>query len=114
MVALHQDGTLITEASPARRNEVISIYGTGFGPYNQPVIDGFTIAPSPLLTLADPVTVLTGGLTLTPDWAGAAPGMVGTTQLNLKIVDSLPQAAVLDLIFTAGGQQSSIVKLPVE
>jgi uncharacterized protein (TIGR03437 family) len=114
MVALHQDGTLITTDSPARRNEVISIYGTGFGPYSQPVIDGFNVALTPLLTQTDPVTVLTSGLTLTPDWAGAAPGMVGTTQLNFRIVDSLPHAAVLDVAVTAGGQQSSVVKLPVE
>jgi uncharacterized protein (TIGR03437 family) len=114
MVALHQDGTLVTTDSPARRNEVISIYGTGFGPYNQPVIDGFTIANSPLLTLMDPVSVLTSGMTLTPEWAGAAPGMVGTTQLNLRIVDGLPHAAVLDVAVTAGGSQSSVVKLPVE
>ncbi len=114
IVALHQDGTLITQDSPARRNEVISIYGTGFGPYNKPVIDGFTIANSPLFTLADPVSVLTSGLTLTPDWAGAAPGMVGTTQLNLRIVDGLPHGTVLDVAVSAGGQQSSVVKLPVE
>jgi len=114
MVALHQDGSLVTQASPARRNEVISFYGTGFGPYNKPVIDGFNVAPTPLLTVADPVSVLTGGLTLTPDWAGAAPFMVGTTQVNLKIVDSIPHGTVLDVAVSAGGQQSSVVKLPVE
>jgi uncharacterized protein (TIGR03437 family) len=114
MVALHQDGTLITPASPARHNEVISIYGTGFGPYNHPVIDGFNVDPAVLLTMADAVSVLTSGMTLTPDWAGAAPGMVGTAQLNLRIVDGFPPASTVDLVFTAGGQQSSVVKLPVE
>lgn len=114
MVALHQDGTVVTQDSPARRNEVISFYGTGFGPYNKPVVDGFTIANSPLLTVLDQVSVLTSGLTLAPDWAGAAPGMVGTTQVNFKIVDSLPHGTVLDLAVSAGGQQSSVVKLPVE
>jgi uncharacterized protein (TIGR03437 family) len=66
------------------------------------------------LTVADPVSVLTGGLTLTPDWAGAAPGMVGTTQVNLRISDKLPTATTLDVTVSAGGQQSSVVKLPVE
>ena len=34
-VALHEDGSPVTIESPAKRNELISLIGTGFGPYNR-------------------------------------------------------------------------------
>ncbi len=114
VLALHEDGTMITSDSPARRNEMVTIYGTGFGPYNQKVIDGFIIAPTQSLTVADPVAVIAGSATVQPEWAGAAAGMVGTTIVRWRITDDVPSAATIDMAVTVNGKQSNTVKLPVE
>ena len=42
-VAFHQDGTAVTVASPAKRTEIVTVLGTGFGPYNRRVPEGFAV-----------------------------------------------------------------------
>ena len=59
-VALHEDGSPVTTASPAKRTETISLIGTGFGPYSRKLIDGFVTPPTPLNALVDPVEVVVG------------------------------------------------------
>lgn len=112
--ALHQDGTPITLASPARRNEIVSLYGTGFGPYSQQISDGFPAPMSPLLPVIDPVTVNAGSVSLPDTWAGAAPGIAGVAIVQFQIVDSIPSAANVNIVVTAGGKPSATVQLPVE
>jgi uncharacterized protein (TIGR03437 family) len=115
VAALHQDNTLITPDSPARRGEVISIYGTGFGPYDHPTVDGFPVPmPPPLYVTADPVAVQIAGATLPAVWAGAAPGMTGIAIVQLKIDDPIPAGTTVDLVVTVNGKPSNTVKLPVE
>ena len=40
-VALHEDGSPVTLASPAKRDETITLVGTGFGPYDRRAVEGF-------------------------------------------------------------------------
>jgi uncharacterized protein (TIGR03437 family) len=114
-LAVHQDATLITTDSPARPNEVISIYTNGLGPYNQTASDGY---PAPATTLwpeADSVSVVIGGsLTLAPYWAGAAPQMIATSVVQLQISPKIPTGTTVDLVISANGKSSSSVKLPVQ
>jgi uncharacterized protein (TIGR03437 family) len=112
--ALHEDGSLITLDSPARRGEIVSLYGTGFGPYSQTVIDGFPPPMSPLLAVTDPVTVNAGSVSLPATWAGAAPGIAGVAIAQFQIVDSIPSAANVNIVVTSGGKPSAIVQLPVQ
>jgi uncharacterized protein (TIGR03437 family) len=114
VLALHEDGTLITPDSPARRNELVTLYGTGFGPYNQKIIDGFINPPDQTLVLADPVSVIAGSATVAPEWAGAAAGMVGTNIVRWKIIDDVPSGSTVDMAVMVNGKQSNTVKLPVE
>ncbi|HEX9382029.1 MAG TPA: IPT/TIG domain-containing protein, partial [Gemmatimonadaceae bacterium] len=113
-LALHEDGTVVTFDSPARRNETVSIYGTGFGPYDHKVIDGFPIASTDNISVVDPVTVTTGDIDLHPDWTGAAKNMVGMTVVKLKIIDDMPAAANVDLTVLVNGKTSNKVTLPVQ
>ena len=112
--ALHQDGSLITMSSPARRDEIVSIYGTGFGPLTQNVSDGFPAPLSPLDPIIDTATFNAGGVTVPATWAGAAPTLVGTDIVQLKIVDSIPSATTINLVLTVGGKPSATVQLPVQ
>jgi uncharacterized protein (TIGR03437 family) len=113
-LALHEDGTLITPESPARRRETVSLFGTGFGPYEPRVIDGFIVPSDALYRLADSLTVVSGELSLEPQWTGAAPGMVGTAVVKLKIGDEVPGGSTLDVSVAINGVQSNSVQLPVE
>ena len=112
-VAAHQDGTAVTAASPARRGETITLYGTGWGPCDRRPPDGFALPASPAFTLADPVEVVAGDAVLQPVWAGAAPGRVGVEALRLKIGAELPPGPAR-LKVRVNGQESNTVLLPVE
>jgi uncharacterized protein (TIGR03437 family) len=115
VLALHADGTPVTPDSPAQRNETISIYGTGFGPLDHTPVDGFVVAPGSGWLLTDPVAVVTdSGLSLTPSWAGAAEGMVGTAVVKVNISDQVPTATTLKMQVTVNGVQSNSVQLPVQ
>jgi len=114
LLALHQDGTLITFDSPAIHGEQISIYGTGFGPYNTTIVDGFFVPPTPAVTLSDPVLLNVGSIVKTPDFAGAAPGMVGMTLVQMTITDDLPTATTVNLTVMVNATQSQTVLLPLQ
>lgn len=113
-LASHEDGTPITTDSPAHRGETVSIFGTGFGPYDQKVIDGFVIPDTANYRLIDPVQVNAADQQLQPVWTGAAPGYVGTTITKLKIDDSIPATTNVEVTVSVNGKSSNKVLLPVE
>jgi len=113
-VALHHNGTVVTLQSPVVQGEQITIYGTGFGPYNPPAVDGFATDPTQNYVAVDPVTVSIGGFPLTPDFAGSEPGMVGVAIVKVTIVPGTPTGTNANLIVTAGGKPSSTVVLPMQ
>jgi uncharacterized protein (TIGR03437 family) len=114
-LAVHQDATLVTADSPARRNEVISIYTNGLGPFTKSASDGYPASATTLWPQADSVSVVIGGTTtLTPYWAGAAPQMIATSVVQLQISDQIPTATTVDLVISANGASSASVKLPIQ
>lgn len=112
--ALHQDGSLITMQSPARRNEIVSFYGTGIGPLDQNIVDGFPAPLTPLDPATDTVSINAGGVTVPATWAGAAPTLVGTDIIQLQITDSIPSATTINVVVTVNGKPSATVQLPVQ
>jgi uncharacterized protein (TIGR03437 family) len=114
VLAFHEDGTIITPDSPARRNEVVNVLGTGFGPLSQKVLDGFPLADSPLVPLVDPVTVTAGGLPLTPVFTGGAAGFVGVNAVKFRIPSDLPTASSVDLKINSNGRDANGLLLPLE
>ncbi len=113
VLALHADGTALTFDSPAVQGETISFYGTGFGPNTTTTVDGFLIPAAPPISLSDSVTLNVGGIVKTPDFAGAAPGMVGITLVKMKITSDLP-SGTLNLSVTTNAKQSTTVVLPLQ
>jgi uncharacterized protein (TIGR03437 family) len=114
VLALHQDGTMVTFASPAIHGETISIYGTGFGPYPTTVVDGFFVPAAPPVSLSDSVVLNVGTLVETPVFAGAAPGMVGMNLVQLKITADLPTATTVNLSAMVNSKLSATVVLPLQ
>jgi uncharacterized protein (TIGR03437 family) len=112
-VALHEDGTPITTDSPARNGEMVTVLGTGFGPYDRHVIDGF-LPGNPPPVLMDPLAISLGPLQPQSDWAGASQGYTGVSVTRFKITDDMPGASTLELTITVNGKTSNTVLLPIQ
>jgi uncharacterized protein (TIGR03437 family) len=111
-VALHEDGSAVTTESPARRNETVTLFGTGFGPYNRRVVDGFATPAAPAAILVDRVEVVVGAARLEPVFAGAAPGLTGITATRFRVGADV--AGPVEVKVVVNGRESNPVILPVE
>lgn len=114
VVALHKDGTLVTFASPALRNETIQLFGTGFGPYTPTLPDGFEPPPGVTYQVNDPVVLTVGTLQVQPASTAPSPNAVGVTLIGLTITDSIPKATTVNLSVSVNGRKSPTVVLPVQ
>ncbi len=114
VVAYHEDGSMVTTASPARRGEAVTVLGTGFGLSEKPLPDGVATPASGSFGLVAPVQMQAGGTTLLPEWAGAATGRVGVSAIRFRITSDLPRAVTVPLIARSNGVESNIVLLPLE
>jgi uncharacterized protein (TIGR03437 family) len=110
-LALHEDGALVTPGAPARPSEIITLFGTGFGPYAGTLPEGFAIPSTLNLVLADPVKILTGDLSLDPVSASAAQGMIGVVSIRFRVPDPAP--AQMEMVVTANGVKSNAVVIPI-
>ncbi len=113
-LALGEDGRLISSERPARRGEVVTLLGTGFGPYKQPVPDGFAVPEGWQVELAEEVEILAGERVLKPLWAGAATGQVGVTAVRFRLSEDFPAAPEVTLQVRLRHRLSNPVPLPLE
>ncbi len=113
-VAMHADGSVVTPKSPARRGEIVTALGTGFGPFHPQPPDGFAVPTSATFPLADPVELEFSGKVVKPDFTGAAPGRVGITEVRFYITDPFPTSATIDINVRVNGHESNTVLLPLE
>jgi uncharacterized protein (TIGR03437 family) len=109
--ALHADGSPVTTASPAEAGETVSLYGTGFGPYQKPVLDGF-FPPNPPPAVEDSVVLSVGGMKPTSK-STAAPGLTGMDLTKFEVPSGLPSGAVPVLV-SINGEDSNTVMLPLK
>ena len=98
LVALHGGGPnlvgapdLGAEFTPAAPGEVVTLYGTGFGP-TEPAIAAGQI-PGPDVNLANAVAFTVGGIAVPPEdapYAGASPCCAGLYQFTVRLPANLP------------------------
>ena len=112
--AMHADGSLVTPKNPAKRGETVTALGTGFGPFHPQPPDGFAVPAAGTFPLLDPVELEFSGKVVKPDFAGAAPGRVGITEVRFKIADPFPTGTTVNIKVQVNGQQSNTVLLPLE
>jgi len=110
-----QDGSLVPMAS-AVRGTTLPMFITGQGAVSPAVATGAAPpASTPLAQLPAPVLPLTmtvGGISVTPAFVGIPPGLVGVTQINFEVPQSVatgPQQVVV----TIGGVASAPATLNV-
>jgi uncharacterized protein (TIGR03437 family) len=81
------DPAVVPGGVAARRGDVVTLYGTGFG-FTEPVYQAGEI-PERAARLRDPVTITVGGTVLAASdilYAGLAPGLIsGLYQFNIRI-----------------------------
>jgi uncharacterized protein (TIGR03437 family) len=95
-VAINQDGSINGADHPAKAGDFVTLYGTGAGRMNPSSQDGSVTSTTPPLPLpAVTITATVGGKSVTPQYAGAAPGLVaGVIQVNVQIPTGLTAGAV--------------------
>jgi uncharacterized protein (TIGR03437 family) len=102
--ARHSDFSVITNSSPAKSGETVSLYLVGMGAVYLPVMDG-AAAPSnpPSVTTSAPLLFLLDSaghyLQATAGFSGLAPGFAGLYQINCTIPSGLVAGnALLEII----------------
>ena len=78
------NGVTFTVA-PAAPGDVVSLFGTGFGPTNPFIPAGQQLGPAELAPLENQVTIRIGGMTANVVYAGLAPGLTGLYQFNVTV-----------------------------
>jgi uncharacterized protein (TIGR03437 family) len=98
------DPAVVAGGVAARRGDVVTLYGTGFG-FTEPVYQAGEI-PGGVARLRDPITITVGGTRLAdPDilYAGLAPGLIsGLYQFNIRIPMGVTPG-VVPVVATMGG-----------
>ena len=98
------DPAVIAGGVAARRGDIVTLYGTGFG-FTDPVFQAGEI-PSGVARLRDPITITVGGTMLAAAdilYAGLAPGLIsGVYQFNIRIPMSATPGNVA-VVATMGG-----------
>jgi uncharacterized protein (TIGR03437 family) len=112
VLAVHQNGTLVTFESPAQQGEQITLYGTGFGPYQQAQIDGF---PTSLTdNLVNSLVLNSASGPIPTDSAGAAPGIVGVAAVQVTVGNAFTPGSNMNLTISVNGVNSMPFVLPVQ
>lgn len=112
-LAFRADGSVVTESAPARPNEVISLVGTGLGPFRVTIPAGFALPEGFDAPLVDPVEVLVGDQAIQPLRVFATPGFVGLTSVQLRVGAQFPVGESTNLRIRVNGKESNTVRLLV-
>jgi uncharacterized protein (TIGR03437 family) len=113
-IAFHPDGTLVTEASPAKAGEVLTLCGTGFGPTTPARPEGEAVPSSPSYGVNDPVGVQVGTASFQPQSAYAMPGAVGIDIVQFALGSGAPSGGDSQLTVTVNQVVSNTVLLPIQ
>lgn len=108
---LNQNNTLNTAANPAARDSVLQIFCNGIGPLNAAIADGDRNPSNPPVTAQTLPEVWIGVFKANVEFAGAAPGFVGLSQVNVKIPNQAVLSGRQPLFLVANGLPSEAVSV---
>jgi uncharacterized protein (TIGR03437 family) len=103
---LNQDSSVNSPANPARIGSVVSFFATGEGQTSPSGVDGkpgSDPVPRPILS----VSVTISGQTVTPIYAGGAPGNVaGLMQVNVQVPSGIQTGGAVPVLLKVGNESS--------
>jgi uncharacterized protein (TIGR03437 family) len=111
-MAVHEDGSPVTADAPARTGELLTVYGTGFGPAERARPEGFPIPQSPSYAIVDGVTVQAGEAAIAAEKAFAVAGRCGIDAVQFRLDGSV--SGTVTLRITVNGVDSNTLLLPVQ
>ena len=79
---LNQDSAENTQNTPARRGQVVQLFGTGPGALSATVADGANAPAATLVNTRSTPQVYIGGVPATVQFSGLAPNLIGLWQVN--------------------------------
>ena len=104
--AVNQDGSINSASHPAPIGSYVSLFATGEGQTSPSGVDGKP-GQVPLSHPLLPVTVTIGGQTVTPQYAGGAPGEVaGVMQVNVQILSGMQTGVAVPVVVQVGNVSS--------
>ena len=106
VTAVNQDGTINSATNPAPKDSYVTIYAVGLGTVNPGLAVGQVPPNSPLSTTTASVSAAIDGYSAPVTFAGAAPGLVGVYQVNLRIPTNAGSGSRALTLFIAGGAPS--------
>ncbi len=107
----HEDGSAVTANSPAKTGELLTLYGTGFGPTDRGRPFGF--APSTRYPIVDSATVQAGDVAIPAENVFATAGRIGVDAVQFRLPEATPSGS-LSLRVTINGKDSNTVVAPVQ
>lgn len=111
-IVQNSDYSLNSVANPAKLGSYVTVYWTGGGPVNPPVVTGSAAPDSPLSTTTAAVTASINGVPATVVFAGLTPGSVGLLQANVQIPAGLA-SGTYSIQISAGGGTSNTPSIAV-
>ena len=101
-LAENPDFSINSAQNPAAKGSFVALYLNGTGLTTSVAVDGQAAPFDPLLLTALPVTVTIGGVPAEVLFAGAAPTLVGVTQVNVRIPTTVPGTGPVPLTVQVG------------
>ena len=117
-VATRQDGSPAAKngvvagvtTTPAKPGDIITLWGTGFGPTNPSASDGIETPSGTTYNTVYPVTVTVGGTAATVYSAVLAPGFAGLYQVGIQIPTlSNGDYAVIATVLSAQSPSTTLI-----
>lgn len=110
-VAVHLNGDLISDSSPALPGEIVVIFAAGLGHTLPDLPDGQLATSAYPIRLAPQFQVLLDGVACPPGsilYAGLAPDFIGLYQINLKLPSDAPPNPEIQLSVDGDSSPGSI------
>jgi uncharacterized protein (TIGR03437 family) len=108
------DNSLVTPSNPASAGEVVVVYATGVGSFDNPPASGAAAGVNPLAQAKVTPSVTVGGATAQVLFAGLTPGNVGLLQINVTLPGTLPAGNTLPVAISFGTNSAAPVNLYVK
>jgi uncharacterized protein (TIGR03437 family) len=106
-------GQAVTTDNPARAGEIVSVLGTGLGPYIVQPPDGFLFDETAGYALKDGVSIVVNDQTIDALYAGRSGAGVGVDVVRFRVPANLPDLPLMPVKIRINGQESNTVLLPV-